>query len=517
MAQLPPEYLDENTPPDVDVTDRVRDRYPDPTLGIAVPDGGVDTVAHPLVTVGDSVTHGMSSAAVSRPDVTWPAMVAACLGDDLHAPSYGGPLGGLPFNIEGLLRRLQDRFGDRINPLEFVALPVELHRLVDSNEDYWERGAGAAPPPLDVRSANLGIYGWDVRDCLSYTAGVAETRLVASPPHDDLLGAVPSGDSEIAARSVLAPFGPSAAQIDAAAWFGANGGIGTLVVAHGGNNALRAVVDKIVVWSDAGYDTLEGKDGYTVWRPTHFALEYGRLVDAVRAIDARRVVLATVPHVTVAPIANGVNPGNPGQKWREGSRYFPYYTDPWIDEADFREDKHRHITHQQARAIDSAIDQYNLTVVGAVRHARSEGRRWYLLDLCGILDGLAQRRYIDDDEAARANGWEPYPLPAEFEGLTTRFFRSDRSGCLQGGLFGLDGVHPTTSGYAVAAGAVLDVLKVAGVDPLNPIDYADLRRRDSLNTDPPALMTTAFDLVTPFLTRLVSRQHGRPPAPGQRQ
>ena len=508
MAVLPPEYLDANTPPDVDVTDRVRDRYPDPTLGVAVPDAAAGTAAHPLVTVGDSVTHGMSSGAVSRPDGAWPAMVADCLAADLRAPTYGGPLGGLPFNIEGLLRRLQDKFGERLNPLELIGLPVELHSLVDANEDYWERGAGAVAPSLGIRSANLGIYGWDVRDCLSYTAGVAAARLAASPPHDDLLGAVPSNDSDLAARSVLAPFGPAAAQIDAARWFGEHGGIGTLVVAHGANNALRAVVDKNVVWSGAGYDTLDGKGGYTVWRPMHFALEYGRLVDAVRTIDAQRVVLATVPHVTVAPIANGVNPDAPGRKWREGSRYFPYYTDPWIAEADFRPDRHRKITHQQARAIDSAIDQYNVTIADAVRHARTEGRRWYLLDLCGILDGLAQRRYVDDDQAAQLNGWVPYPLPAEFAGLDTRFFRSDRTGRLQGGLFGLDGVHPTISGYAVLAGAVLDVLAVAGVKPANPIDYADLGRRDTLNTDPPALMTTALNLVTPFLSRLVSRRSG---------
>ena len=77
-------------------------------------------------------------------------------------------------------------------------------------------------------------------------------------------------------------------------------------MAHGANNALHSVVDKNPVWSDTGYDTLDGEVGYTVWRPTHFALEYGRLVEAVRSIDAHRVLLATVPHVTVAPIANGV-------------------------------------------------------------------------------------------------------------------------------------------------------------------------------------------------------------------
>ena len=99
-----------------------------------------------------------------------------------------------------------------------------------------------------------------------------------------------------------------------------------------------------------------------------------------------------------------------------------------------------------------------------MRQARSEGRHWYVLDLCGVLDGLAQRRYIDDDEAARATASSPTSSRLT-TGLDTRFFRSDRSGRLQGGLFGLDGVHPTASGYAVLTGAILDVLAAAGVAP----------------------------------------------------
>ena len=68
MPLLPPEYLDPNTPPDVEVTDQAGPRYPDPTLGVAVPEAGAGTAAHSLVTVGDSLTHGMSSGAVFRPD-----------------------------------------------------------------------------------------------------------------------------------------------------------------------------------------------------------------------------------------------------------------------------------------------------------------------------------------------------------------------------------------------------------------------------------------------------------------
>jgi hypothetical protein len=511
MSELPPDYLDPHTPADVVVTDRLPPRIEDPTLGeplgsrspgiLAPPSNPV----HRLVTVGDSLTHGMSSAAVFRTDLSWPAIVAHCLGVDLAVPSYAGPLGGLPVNLEGLLRRLQDKFGERVNALEALALPIALHELADENEDYWERGDGSKPPRIDIRYGNLGIYGWDVRDCLSYTAGRAAARLSARPPHDDLLGAVPSGDNDIAAGSVLAPFGVAAAQIDAAAWHGRNGGIDTLVVALGANNALGSVVDKKLKWSDVGFDDLERKRHFNVWRPTHFAAEYLQLVRAIESISARRVVLSTVPHVTIAPIANGVNPEHAGEKWRPGSRYYPYYTDPWIDEIDFRPARHRHITHQQARAVDSAIDQYNGTIVEAVRQARGHGRDWLLFDLCGLLDGLAARRFGHDRAAADRNEWERYPLPAPIADLDTQFFRSNRTGRLQGGLFGLDGVHPTTSGYGIVASAVLDALAKAGL-PTAPVDFTELRRQDTLNEDPPALMSTAFGVAMPFLTRLVSRQ-----------
>jgi hypothetical protein len=509
MSELSPEYLDSGTPPDVVVTDRTRPRIEDPTLGQPLGTPGPDVPelvaepAHRLVTIGDSLTHGLTSGAVFRTDLSWPAIAARSLGIAMAVPSYGGPLGGLPINLEGLLRALQDKFGDGLNPLELLTLPVALHELGDSNEDYWERGPGSASPPTDIHYENLGIYGWDVRDCLSYTAGRAAARIGTQPQRDDFLGIKPSNDNDIAALSVLAPFGVATAQIDAAAWLGRDGGIDTLVVALGANNALPVVVKKRVVWSGTDFADLDAKRGYTIWRPAHFAEEYAELVRVVSTINARRVVLATVPHVTIAPIAKGVNPQEPGQKWRPGSRYFPYYADPWINEADFRPAKHRHLTHQQARAVDSAIDQFNDTILDAVRHARAEGRDWFVFDLCGILDGVALRRYAADEQAADRNDWDPYPLPEPLADLDTRFFRSDRTGRRQGGLFGLDGVHPTTSGYGVVASALLDVLAASGV-PSTPIDFAELRRQDTLNHNPPALLDAVLGLTTPFLARLIS-------------
>jgi len=456
-----------------------------------------------LVTVGDSLTQGMSSGAVFATSLSWPAQAAAALHAPFVVPSYGGPLGGLPLNIEGLLRRLQDRFGDTISLLEWPVLPIAVQQLADANEDYWERGDGSAPPRLDQRYENVGIYGWDLRDALSFTDALAAARIAGHVPHDDLLGAKPENDNDISARSVLAPFGAASAALDAVAAHGRDGGIGTLVVALGSNNALGSVVEKRVSWTGADYADLAAKERYTVWNPVHFAAEYAELVRVLDRIPAQRVVLVTVPHVTIAPVAQGVNPTNPQHKWREGSRYFPYYTDPWVAEQDFSPTKNRCLTHQQARAIDSAIDQFNGAIADHVRRQRAAGRDWFLMDLAGILDGLAYRRYLDDPAAVAANpDWQPYPLPPELADLDTQFFRSDRTGRLQGGLFGLDAVHPTTSAYGVIAQAVLDVLSAAGVAS-TPINFARLRTQDTLNTHPPALFQTLFGLLSPFLTQLV--------------
>ena len=408
MSDLPPEMLDSQTPAEVLVTDVAPPRITDPTLGVPLgppPVGAAPIPANPtnpLVTVGDSLTHGLSSGAVFHVGLSWPAQVARALGTTTFtAPSYGGPLDGLPLNIEKVARRLQDRFGKGMSWWEKLETPKELQDIFDENEDYWERGPGSAPPAIDVRYQNLGIYGWDLRDALSYTAARA-AALAGTNADDSMVGVKPDHDNDIAASSVLAPFGPDATQLSAAAWHGRNGGIDTLVVALGANNALDPVVSKRVSWSDDGFDRLDAKAAYNVWKPSHFAAEYALVVGAVKAIAARRVILTTVPHVTIAPLARGVNPANPGKKWQPGSRFFPYYADPWIDETSFRPSKHRHLTHQQARAIDSAIDQYNTTITTAVRQARTEGRDWYVMDLCGLLDSLAYRRFDDDPLAATA-------------------------------------------------------------------------------------------------------------------
>jgi hypothetical protein len=282
-------------------------------------------------------------------------------------------------------------------------------------------------------------------------------------------------------------------------------GIETLLVLLGANNCLASIVHLHVAWTqDADYNDPDQKGKYSVWQPKHFAAELDLLAKEVAKIRARHVIWGTVPHVTIAPVARGV-----GTKIRRGSRYFPYYTRPWIKDEDFSTKDDPYITSMQARAIDSAIDQYNESIVAMVAAARKAGKDWLLLDVAGVLDRLAARRYIADPQA-RPAWWTPYDLPAELKNLVpvpdSRFFGSDPTGRIQGGMFSLDGVHPTTIAYGILAQEFINVMQAAGVifnqrDGVTPrigpakVDFQRLVSLDSLISQPPSSLSSDLRLI----------------------
>lgn len=507
---VPSAYRDPKTPDDVEIVLAAREPVRDPTLGISVPVDRAGTPRHRLVAIGDSLTHGFQSGAIFNTALSYPAIIARALGahGSFRFPTYDG-FGGLPVNIEYILREMEETVGDRIDWWETPITLFRLRSLLDAIEDHWERGSGAAPPRRTGINHNLAVYGWDLRDALSRNADIC--RAAIGRPRDDLFTQIVEDDMDRAAVRVLDAArdaqGRALTPFEAAAVLGRDGtdetpgsghGIETLLVFLGANNALSAVTKLKVSWSGPDYDDPARKGAYTVWRPTHFAAEFDQVVRATEAIDARHVIFGTVPHVTIAPIARGV-----GGKVQPGSRYFPYYTRPWIDDARFDPDRDPHITEQQARAVDSAIDQYNAHIVARVTEARRAGRDWYVLDTCGILDRLASRRY-QTDPAARPAWWYPYELPPELAALSptpdSRFFCSDATGRTHGGLFSLDGVHPTTVAYGLLALEFATVMQHAGVTFASPggkphIDFADLVRRDTLIAHPPTSLSADMRLL----------------------
>ena len=87
----------------------------------------------------------------------------------------------------------------------------------------------------------------------------------------------------------------------------------------------------------------------------------------------------------------------------------------------------------------------------------------------------------------------------------TRFFRSGPDGRTDGGLFSLDGVHPTTSAYGILAQEVIKVMELAGVEFVDrhgqprsgpvQVDFERLLRADTLIGAPPASVSNTLSLL----------------------
>src|SRR5438067_1124182 len=154
------------TPASVTITTSAPAPVTDPTLGIPVPlPAAPAPLKHRLVSLGDSLTHGFQSGAIFNTSISYPRLIAMEMGwaDNFSFPRYGGP-GGLPLNLEYLVRTLEQKFGDRIRWWDFIPALFDARRFMDQVEDYWERGVGATVPPVDGILHNLAIYGWDLRD-----------------------------------------------------------------------------------------------------------------------------------------------------------------------------------------------------------------------------------------------------------------------------------------------------------------------------------------------------------------
>ena len=393
-APVTDDMRDPKTPASVEIRSEARVPVTDPTVGVALAPAAPRPAAHRLVALGDSLTHGFQSGAIYHTELSYPRIIARELGwaDEFRYPRYGGP-GGLPINIELIIRRLEGQFGDKLDWWELASAAFALRSTMDEIEDYWERGPGSLPAKAAGIHHNLGMYGWDLRDALSRTAKYCEASI--KQPKDDFLSQIVEDASARAALRVLPPTAvpgnANLSTVGAAEALGKDGGIETLIVFLGANNALGSVLSLEVNWSQEGkkakgakgpkdYQDLEKKAAFNVWDPEHFQVELDELVGRIAKIDAQHVIWGTVPHVTIAPVARGV-----ATKVRPGSRYFPYYTRPWISDADFDPADDPHLTENEARAVDSAIDQYNDAIVAAVKQARQKGRPWYLLDAAGVL------------------------------------------------------------------------------------------------------------------------------------
>lgn len=470
-------------------------------------------------TIGDSLSAGFMSAASARTDLSFSTLLAAKLGlgprTDYYFPDW--PLDGVPVNIERVLRALNDRYGSDISGFEWFTVVQTIAATLDPVEDYYERGPGAADvPSADGRAFfhNVAIAGFTVADAWLVTPELCKQQLQA-PPTDDFLAGPDRAFYRVALKVLnptLDPTYDSFSQLEWLRHHATTEGVDIVALWLGANNALGTVVTLKINQTNPDADppphTLtqleRARKGWNLWHPDHFRLELRELLDRVDEIMEHnksvnwKILLANVPLVTIAPIAKGV--GETSTITRDGTDYlyFKYYT-YFPFEEQFARDTGRFLSMQDAVHIDDSIRAYNATIAAEAlaRNQTHNAERYLPVDMEDALNQLAYKRNAGDP---------PYKFPSYFDfaypKVNTKYYHADQTGKLvQGGLFTLDGVHPSAIAHGLLAYEFLKVMQKAGLVADTELPWSTIFANDRLYTNPITIMQEIYK--KDFLATLV--------------
>jgi hypothetical protein len=460
-----------------------------------------------LFTMGDSISQGFRSLAAARTDQSYSTLIARVLGAAPYAyPTW--PQGGLPIDLERVMRRLEGRYGNNISGFEWLTVLQTLNGVLDEAEDFYERGAGNEHTPHAGPERfwhNTSFWGATVADAWQVTPSVCKRAIQAAKSSNDAFLGLPNAAFYRTALKVLNPrLEPELDDVSQLGWLKRHAegeGVENLLLWLGANNALGTVI-RLRIHQTPNDPKARPHQlnfferdafGWNLWHPEDFAAEYEHLLTQVEHIMAKntakdwRVFVGTVPEVTIAPLAKGV--GEPSDI--NGSIYYKYYT-YFPFEEDFARTSNHQLTLHEALHIDRCIHRYNDSIRSLVAKAneRAGKQRFFIVDLCKALHEIAWKR----------NKSKPkYVFPEYFDFIypqvDSKYYHVDETGRLrQGGLVGLDGVHPSAIGHGLIAWEFLKVMNAAGVQvggqAVNPnaLDWPAIFASDTLYSSPIRLM-----------------------------
>lgn len=451
-----------------------------------------------LAAIGDSLAQGFQSGAISKTSWSFPAIVASAFALDVPGeflvPHELGP--GLPLNIEHLLRRLEPRAGSNPSAADLARALLFIPSYLDELEDYYERGLGSRPAKFTGVYHNLAVWGFALAEALRLTPKRCRRAIRDSEGwiEDDFLG-LPSGPMYRTAQRVINPGDDPErrrdTQLDALERsLRERGGVDALILWLGANDALGTVLTlsvKDMANEDPKKlptDPVEQLD-WNLTSEERFRADYTSICERVSQIlqahsPQTKVFVGTIPYVTIPPLARGVGHFD-GTHFDSYRRFF--VTDGragGLLEA---------LSRQDVITIENRIDAFNRII------AEHVGLRdqWHLVDSAAMMSNLAVRRNRQDatpGKPLRDHVRPDHPLLALDPVPSILMYKLDAQGKrIQGGLFSLDGIHPTTIGYGLIAELFLTVMQEAGVPGADPLrlPWTAVIANDSLLQTPPKL------------------------------
>jgi hypothetical protein len=512
-----------------------------------------------IVFIGDSLTQGFQSGAITKTLWSYPAIIARSFGlnpvttptgapTDFLVPDFSGA-NGLPVNLEAILRSL--RFAG--NSLDGIDLPPAFAAAVRElgfTEKYWETGPGNKPSKTGPIHHNLAVWGYSVADSYQMTEALSRRIIQGIKQKVDFDPVAVAARDRTTRRTQNPQFLSKYAELtplDLVEELAKDEPVENLLFWLGANNVLGVAFSLDLIWSQsADVHKLPQQRTCNIWTVEHFALLWREAEKRLNKLrdegKVKNVLVGTIPDVTIPPVTRGVSPNalkvqywirqqhpdatpeelaklfaaDPEAAERSADGLYEYYTHFWIQDKDFAADPSAHpqLTLDEARQIRTIIAGYNEVI-----EASAKANNYVFIDLAKKFDQYAFRR-----QAVSA----PFPQPfidalaknpdtahrvkdgkAQYD---TRFIGTvqNKNGQREqrGGFFALDGVHPTTTGYGVVAYHILEAMKAAGIpdaDPAN-LKWNEIVANDTLLCSPPPLLDDIVSFlghVDPIARRLV--------------
>lgn len=466
-----------------------------------------------LFTIGDSISQGFMSAAAAKPHLSYGTLLAKAFGDHEYSYLTWQDKYHLKLDLELVFRTLERKFGPDIRAVEWPFALKVINDVLDEAEDYYERGEGKLGNPVGTREwfHSVAVEGMDVADAWAVTPDSCQ-HVITQPDNDaarsdDLFGAASNSFYRNAYR-VLNPQGTRTAkkyaEHSALRWLDVharNEGIENTIVWLGANNALGTVLGlKIVQTSGDGSVVNQPREQrlhYNLWHPRDFELEYQQLlahVDASMRANVQprwQVFIGTVPYVTIAPFTKGMGELRPvadhaGLK----GLYYQYYSYfPLSLETAVRTGTY--LNFRDALHIDRTILEYNRIIKRevALLNAKYGAARYHIVDLGEVLSKMAWKRN---------QGQPTYEFPDElrfaYPPVDTKYFDVRPNGRIEGGgIFSLDGIHPTATAHGIIAWEFMKVMQAAGaMEDAAKLDWNAILASDLLRTKPVRLIQELY-------------------------
>jgi lysophospholipase L1-like esterase len=469
-----------------------------------------DRPIHKLVALGDSLVQGFRDGAISDPAFSFPLLLAKALHpsvrfDQAHFPEYGG----LPLNLDVIIRSLESVVGDSMEPGEWHKAVLHVMRHINLTRRFWSKlpvpDANGHLTPFH----NQSVWGAGISDTWVLSGEAAQREMLQNRPRLAVLGLLPDHAQYITAQRVLNPSALPERQlwsmIDNVRWFADNGGIENLVVWIGSNNIVGAVTSLNVRFASPGdAGRMPGRRRGTVTPPEEFQRLYRRLAEELSGMKIKNIFAATLPDVTKVPLLAA-----PGLSLNASQKYASeQLTHPWLIQDGIILPGVPFLTKDDISVLQKTIGAYN-RIIGETNDAFGiqtvPASRW-IDALPGIAVPNNKRLFPEALARALTNSPNTAHLVTN-DGtpmLTTSYPQRNAEGKLiQGGIFSLDALHPTVTGYALIAHLFRLVMKKSGVLFEAELPWGQIISSDQLLQNPPHLLSDLNSVLRIFSAGLL--------------